>query len=291
MGWPQRRVWAMPRGDADLRIAFFTDIHARVEWDTPEAMLLAAGAINAQTPDLVLCGGDCITDGFTSTAEAVAPRWQAYLDMHRAIRSTPYTVAGNHDLVAVDPDDGSPPAADSHAEFLRHLGLERRWQTFEAGGCRFFLLDCVEPIPGDLRYRGWINDVQLAWIRNELVGIDTDTPIVVMVHMPVMTGFFQATAGIEEGVPANRGVVNNRALLEQFTRHNLVLVLQGHLHISEMMRWKDTTYITGGAVCGKWWRGTWYGTPEGFGTVTLRGRKVTWDYHTYGWVARRPHGQ
>ena len=55
-----------------------------------------------------------------------------------------------------------------------------------------------------------------------------------------------------------------------------------------MLRWRNTTFITGGSVCGQWWRGPWQGTPEGFGVMTLRSERVDWDYHTYGWQARRP---
>jgi hypothetical protein len=58
--------------------------------------------------------------------------------------------------------------------------------------------------------------------------------------------------------------------------------------VDEMLRWQGTTFITGGAVCGKWWRGSWHGTPEGFGVVTLRPDRVEWKYKTYGWVAKRP---
>ncbi|HMP72406.1 MAG TPA: metallophosphoesterase [Kiritimatiellia bacterium] len=290
-GWPLHRAWTLPAGTADLRLTFFTDIHARVEWDTPEAMHLAAQAINAQASDLVLCGGDCITDGFQSTSQAIAPRWQAYMEMHRAIHSEPYTILGNHDLVGVEPADGSPPAADPRADFLHHFNLEQTWRTFEAGGCRFFLLDSIDPTGDDLRYRGWISEAQRQWMSDTLARVDSHTPIIVLTHMPLMTSFFQATAGLDQPVPSNRGVVNNLQTLDLFTHHNLILVLQGHLHVSEMLTWNHTTFITGGAVCGKWWRGPWYGTPEGFGTITLRGRHVTWDYHTYGWQARRPPHQ
>ena len=53
------------RGHA-LRLVFFTDVHARTEWETPIAMAKAAAAINALRPDLVIGGGDYITDGFQS---------------------------------------------------------------------------------------------------------------------------------------------------------------------------------------------------------------------------------
>jgi hypothetical protein len=62
------RLLAEPPGDPRLRLVFFTDIHARTEWETPQAMARAAKAINACKPDLVIAGGDLITDGFQSSA-------------------------------------------------------------------------------------------------------------------------------------------------------------------------------------------------------------------------------
>ena len=83
-------------------------------------------------------------------------------------------------------------------------------------------------------------------------------------------------------------VVNSREVLELFEDHNLLLVLQGHLHGEEMLRWRGTTFITGGALCGKWWRGSWHGTDAGYGLVTIRHDRVDWEYHGYGWEALRP---
>jgi len=63
--------------------------------------------------------------------------------------------------------------------------------------------------------------------------------------------------------------------------------MQGHLHVNELLRWRDTTFINGGAICGSWWRGSRHGTEEGFGLVTLRDNRVEWEYVDYGWQARR----
>ena len=59
-------------------------------------------------------------------------------------------------------------------------------------------------------------------------------------------------------------------------------------HAEEMLRWRGTTFITGGAVCGDKWRGPKHGTAEGFGVLTLRPDRVDWRYESYGWKARRP---
>ena len=288
-GLPACASWPV-RGAAErtLRMVFFTDVHARTEWQTPVAMARAAAAINAHEPDLVVAGGDLITDGFQSASAAVAPRWQAYLEMHRALDGRVEPVLGNHDLVAADPDDGSLSSLDPRAEFRAHFGLASTYRSFDVSGYHFVLLDSIVVSGDELRYHGRIDDAQLDWLARDLASVAPSTPIVVATHIPLLTSFYQATEGATAAAPANRVVVNGRDVLGLLAGHNLLLVLQGHLHVEEMLRWRGATFITGGAVCGKWWRGAWHGTPEGFGVLSLRPDRVDWRYVTYGWVAQRP---
>lgn len=290
LAWSARQSWAVEQGTSSpFRIALFTDIHARTEWDTPEALALCAAKINEAKADLVLCGGDLITDGFQSSSATVAPRWAAYRTMRDTIASPVRHALGNHDLVAALPEDGTPASADPRAEFRTFTGVEKTWQTFEAGGLRVFIVDSLR-IGGPLKYEGFVSEEQLAWLRDELTRVPETQPIVLVTHVPLLTVFYGATEGATKPIPANRIVANNTAVLDVFAKHNLLLVLQGHLHQNELMRWRKTTFITGGAVCGKYWRGPWHGTAEGFGVVTLRGRRIDWEYVEYGWTPRRPAG-
>ncbi|MFH0909510.1 MAG: metallophosphoesterase [bacterium] len=269
---------------------FYTDVHSRVEWKTPDALEMAAAAINDQASDLILCGGDVITDGFESSAEMVAPRWDAYLAMQGAINGTIHTAIGNHDLVAAMPKDGSPASADPRAIFREKLGIERTYRSFDAGGHHVIILDPIEVTGDELKYRGFIGQEQMDWLKTDLGKVDASAPVILLTHMPLLTAFYEAVLGATEPAPRNRVVVNNREVLALFEKHNLLLVLQGHLHVNEMIRWRDTTFITGGAVAGKWWRGNWHGTEEGFGVVTIENGRVDWQYIDYGWEARRPVG-
>jgi 3',5'-cyclic AMP phosphodiesterase CpdA len=273
-----------------LRLVFYTDVHARTEWDTPLALERAADAINQRRPDLVFAGGDLITEGFESSAELVAPRWDAYMAMHRQIDRDVHPALGNHDLVAAIPKPkyGIPPSPDPRATFRAKFGLDPTYYSLDAAGYHCLVLDSIEVTGGELKYRGFIPPEQIEWLKQDLSRLSMDTPIVMVLHLPLLTALFAATEGSTVPAKSNRVVVNNSEVLELFRDRNLVLVLQGHLHVSELLRWRGTTFITGGAVSGKWWRGAWHGTEPGFCVVTLRGDRVEWEYVEYGWEARRP---
>jgi len=291
LGWPHKLSWAANSSSTagSLKVIYYTDIHARVEWGTPEAMQMAASAMNTHQADVVLCGGDMITDGYQSSADMVAPRWDVYREMmHTVIKPEPAFILGNHDIVGVEPTDGSEPEVNPRADVMTKMNMNETYRSFDQGGYHFILLDSVQVTKDEFKYRGFIDEIQMNWIKEDLKSVEPGTPIVLMTHMPLLTSFFQITEGVEAPVPSNRGVVNNREVLDVFTNHNLLLVLQGHLHVNEMIRWRGTTFITGGAVCGKWWRGEWHGTHEGYGVLNLHPDRVEWEYHTYGWAARRP---
>jgi len=85
-------------------------------------------------------------------------------------------------------------------------------------------------------------------------------------------------------------VENARDVLIDFYPYNLKLVLQGHLHFLEEINVNDqVSFITGGAVCGKWWN-TKKGDPmeEGFVLIHTKGDDFQWEYIDINWI---PPGQ
>ncbi len=247
----------------------------------PDALVSAVERINSKNSDLIIGGGDLITGGFTSDPLLAAPRWDVYMDMHRGIAGEHHTVIGNHDLVGVLPSDGSAPVADPRSTYKQRLGLSRTFYAFDALGYRIILLDSLRISGDEYKYHGWVSEEQQEWLKAELSRTSRTMPIVIVLHVPLVTAFFGATQGADKAAKANRVVVNNVDVLELFAEHNLMLVLQGHLHVSEYLRWKNTTFITGGAVSGGWWKGPFHGTKEGFNVVTLHSDRVEWEYVDY----------
>jgi len=288
-GCTRKIAWPVSGSDrGTLRLGFYTDVHARTEWSTPKAMTQATEAINRRHVDIVLAGGDLITDGFQSSAQSVEPRWDAYMKMHQAINAELYPAIGNHDLVAAIPEDGSRPAGDPRSVFLSKMGLDRTYYSFDALGYHFIILDSIL-VTGDAdKYQGMIWPEELDWLERDLAMVSRATPVVIVTHIPLLTSFFGATRGAAFPAEKNRVVVNNHDVLKMLQKYHLLLVLQGHMHVKEMLMWRETTFITGGAVCGKWWRGPWLGTEEGFNILTLTKDRVYWEYIDYGWQALRP---
>jgi Icc protein len=128
-------------------------------------------------------------------------------------------------------------------------------------------------------------------LSEDLSKLPAATPVVVAVHCPLTTGAYAYGEHDPAKPPKHQqAYVNNAyeviALLEH---HNVLVVLQGHIHINETVLFKDIPFVTCGAVCGNWWRGSHWGTPEGYTVVSLRNGKATWRYETYGFKAIDPH--
>ncbi len=288
-GCSRKLVWQTTGSTKGLvRLVFYTDVHARKEWETPIAMARAAKAINAQNPDLVITGGDHITEGFESSAHRVEHRWDAYMKMHRAIAADIYPTIGNHDLVAAVPDDGTNPSKDPRVIYRARMGLDQTYYSFDAAGYHFVILDSIEVTGDQYGYKGMIRPEQLEWLKEDLSKVWPNRPIILSTHVPILSSFHAATMGPTFIPKRNRVMVNNLDILKLVAEHNVILVLQGHLHAKELIKWRDTTFIVGGAISAKWWRGPWHGTEEGFSVITLDDGQVEWKYVDYGWDAKRP---
>ncbi len=147
------------------------------------------------------------------------------------------------------------------------------------------LLDAVGFTP-ERRYTADIDSLQRLWIENDLKNLKKETPIVISTHIPFISAAEQIHSGGNASNGKSTAVGNSHKVLSLFENHNLRIVLQGHLHIVEEIIFKDIHFITGGAVCGRWWLGERAGFPEGFAVIDIQNEKdFSWHYQTYGWKA------
>lgn len=267
-----------------------TDTHIQPELGAVEGVRKAFAAVGAlpHKPAFALIGGDLVMDATNvprSRADLVYDLWRQEaaalnLPLHYSI--------GNHDVYDLK-ETGKPVQDPDYGKTLwkKRLGLERSYNTFDHQGWRFVTLDSTG-ITSEGNWEGCLDDAQLQWLDALLRDTPLTMPLVFLTHFPIFTIYNQYTEGTTTALSSGMIVKNGKAFKELIQRHKVKAVFQGHTHVVEEVSYLGTRYITGGAVCGDWWRGPRLGVhPEGFVVAAVAGDDLTWRYVPYGWKTHR----
>lgn len=277
-----------------LRLVFFTDTHTQPELGAREGTALALRRIRSFRPDLCIQGGDHVMDMTQVPRDRSIMLLDEYQQTERVLDGIPVEhVLGNHDVFGRSPDSGvqtSDPLYGKKAFEQRFA--TRTYRSFDRAGYHFVLLDSIQITP-EREFDAMIDPGQLAWLKQDLAATAAGTPIVVASHVPLVSAAPQYAPPDDKAAKAVQLqaltnlhgflVGNSRQVIDCFEGHNVIAVLQGHTHINETVWWRNTPYITSGAVSGNWWHGSRWGTPEGFTVLELAGGSAHWHYETYGW--------
>jgi Icc protein len=121
-----------------------------------------------------------------------------------------FYVPGEHDVIG-----------DSGAEFFRRFGERQQsggWYSFDQGGVHFVaLINVLNLKAGGL---GSLGTDQLAWLKNDLAGLSSETPVVIFAHMPLWSVYPQWGWGTDDSAEA----------MSYVRRFGSVSVLNGHIH-------------------------------------------------------------
>ncbi|MEN8225596.1 MAG: metallophosphoesterase, partial [Bacteroidota bacterium] len=268
--------------------AFMTDIHLQPEQNAVEGFRAAITEVNALKPEFVITGGDLIMDALGVGYGRADSLYNLYEEVSKDFDMPVYNTIGNHEVFGVYEKSGIEP---DHPEYRFGMFKKRLGDTyyaFDHKGWHFVILNSVQETD-DRHYIGMIDAEQMEWIENDLLEVDSGTPIVISTHIPFITVFTQILYG--EYAPDYHGLVveNAREVLDLFTDHNLKIVLQGHLHYMEDIDVYGTHFITVGAVSGRWWNGANDNIEEGFLMVNVHGDDYCWEYVDYGWEVESSH--
>lgn len=263
---------------------FITDIHLQPERNAVEGFKEAIDEINKINPDLIITGGDLIYDALGVSFERADSLYNLFNETIKLFNAPVYNTIGNHEIFGWN--EKSAVQRD-HPEFGKKMYENRIGKTFysfEHKGVKFFILDSIEEVPEGGKYYGYINDEQIEWLKSELNVTDTAASLIISTHIPFITTFSQIKAGSQKENERGLVVENSKEVLDLFSSYNLKLVLQGHLHYFEDLNVQNkTSFITGGAVSARWWRGPNDGMEEGFLIVKLIGDEIFTEYFDYGW--------
>jgi 3',5'-cyclic AMP phosphodiesterase CpdA len=121
-----------------------------------------------------------------------------------------FYVPGEHDVIT----DNGKMYRERFAKDAKGAG----WYSFDHKGCHFIgLVNVVELDSGSL---GKLGTEQLDWLKNDLKGRPSSTPIVVFAHIPLWSVYPEWGWGTEDSAQA----------LTYLKRFGSVAVLNGHIH-------------------------------------------------------------
>lgn len=277
-------LFGQNRSENEKVIVFLTDIHVQPERNAIEGFKKAIQKVNELKPDYVITGGDLIFDALAVSFERADSLFNIYNELIKKIKAPVYNTMGNHDILGWYEKSGVSREHKFFGKKLYQSKIGKTYYSVDLNGIKLFVLDSIEELPEKGKYYGYVNEEQLNWLKSELSKTDTNTTIIISTHIPLLTTFSQIRNG---SMAANeRGLVveNSKDVLDLFKRHNLRLVLQGHLHIYEDINIQNKIrFITGGAVSARWWTGPNEGLEEGFVLIKIKDDKISAEYIDYGW--------
>jgi Icc protein len=272
----------------DFSFLFITDTHLQPELNAAVGCDQAFRRARTIKSDFVLQGGDHVFDSLAVSRERAGSLFDLYGKTEQDLGMKVYHTLGNHDCFGVYPASGVGESDPLYGKKMFADRFGKTYYSFDHKGVHFVVLDSIG-ITGDRAYEGRVDADQIAWLKSDLGALAPLTPIIVSVHIPLVTAF-DSYVPAPQTAPVHHGlsVANAYEVIALFDEHNVLGVLQGHTHINERVVWKGVPYITSGAVCGNWWHGTRMGTPEGFTVVSVEQGKLSTRYETYGFKTVAP---
>jgi len=184
-----------------------------------------------------------------------------------------FQVVGNHDL---DLDSMTDEASSN--TFSKHFGP--RYFSFDRGLVHYVVLDDVYWHAQG--YIGYLDDLQLSWLEQDLARIESGRPVVVFAHIPGLSTQYRRLGNDQASISTS---ITNRErlyrLLEPFQAH----LITGHTHENEHVFEGGIHEHVQGTACGAWWSGPIChdGTPSGYGLYEVRGESLSWRYKSTGY--------
>jgi 3',5'-cyclic-AMP phosphodiesterase len=267
-----------------FRFVFMTDIHLTGDRNAVEKFRQAIASVNKlrPRPDFVITGGDNIMDALGQPLDKADSLFTLYQREIKGFDMPVYTSMGNHDFSGVYISSGVDTANPDWKErlFLKKFGREKPYLSFNRDGCHFILLNSIYITP-QRTYTGRVDTAQLAWLARDLKENGKERPVFIVTHIPLYSARVFFSQGSLAANQAGNVVANSDQVWKICQDYPVRAVLQGHLHVLEEIVWKGTRFITGGAVCGAWWNGSYEGFPPGYVVLDVNGDTIDWHYQTF----------
>jgi 3',5'-cyclic-AMP phosphodiesterase len=268
---------------------FFTDTHIEPELSAPQGCDLAFRKVAALKPDFAIMGGDHVYDANAVDAARARTVFDLYKRSEEVLQMPLHHTIGNHDIFGVNEKSGISTRDPSYGKKMFEDRIGRTYYSLDHKGYHFIILDSIQPTE-DRMWEARIDDTQLTWLTDDLKKTGPQTPIVISTHVPLVSAFasYNPDRTPRHDKYSVLTVANSPQVLATLENHNVLAVLQGHVHINEAVQYRGIPFLTCGAVCGNWWHGPRLGVPEGFTVVSLHSGKLTTRYEPSGFQSVDP---
>jgi len=250
---------------------FMADMHIRRRSCAFEKFKASLREMNElkPTPAFVLAQGDICLQGHVG---------EEYVEGLRLLKMPVRNGPGNHEMMLKheDPRD----------EFHRFFGPT--YYSFDWGPIHCVVLDGNKPLPGGEGWKavhGAVEGSEMAWLKADLAAQPEGKPIVVGVHIPVVSTYPERRHHSPKDAPYWE-VTNDKQLTDLLGRHKVRLVLQGHMHENERITVGGVEYVESISLSGSWFKsGEGFergvdGSPRGYRIVSVDGTKITHRYRS-----------
>ena len=250
---------------------FMADMHIERRKDGIPKLKASLREINAlrPTPAFVLAQGDICLQGGVG---------KEYVECLSVLTMPVRNGAGNHEMMLKH--------ANPRDDFERLFGPTD--YSFDWGRVHCVVLDGNKPIPGGKGWKavhGAVEGRQMAWLKADLAAQPAGKPIIVGVHIPIVSTYPERRRHSPKDAPYWE-VANDAQLTRLFARHKVRLVLQGHMHENERATVGGVEYVESISMSGSWWksgkgleRGV-DGTPRGYRVVSVDGTAISHRYRS-----------
>lgn len=222
-------------GATSLKFAQVSDVHFlengsnttfKMIGESPRLLDDAIEQINEQNDlDFVMFTGDLIDKSFEKELRAVLP--------HVEKLNTPWYFAfGNHDRCV-----GGYLTTDVYLKMLNEVNknykFKKAYYSFEPKkSYKVIVLDDI--ITNEITSNGFIDEVQLKWLKNELDKSKNDTVLIFM-HVPLIEPFASPNHKL-------RNASQVISLIESYK--NPIGVFQGHYHATKVTQHNNVLYVS-----------------------------------------------
>jgi 3',5'-cyclic AMP phosphodiesterase CpdA len=272
--------------DEEFSFVFMTDIHVKPELRAAEGFARAIDTINALKPDFVITGGDNIFDALQASYGRADSLYFLYDSLSKRLEMPLYNTMGNHEVFGLYEASGIDPSHELYGKKMYETRIGDRYYSFDYKHWHFIVLDGIGFTP-ERKYVGLIDSLQLEWLRADLE-THKEKPVAVSTHIPLLSVGQQIFGKPTSAFSASEIITNAKEVRELLEQNNVKLVLQGHLHMLEDVSYNGIHYLTGGAVCARWWLGPRNGMEEGFLKIDVSGETFSWQYIDFKWSLTAP---